>query len=172
MGESRMNLKGVLLRRVRSAGGQGGSVLIFVLAIVLMLSIAVFGMINMSMNAQQLAVNMKGTTQSAHKVDGALEQATNEIRNRPASCMPSVPLPAGSDYVVECIGPNAAAADAANPHRRVDLLAYKASEPDLVGKARIRYTDFENGNQLTGYTVEVCDWLLMRAVSNSFLGCS
>lgn len=156
----------------RFSRGQEGSILILVLAVVLMLSIGVVGMLNMSLNTDSIAVTMRGSTEAVHKVDGALEAATNVVRNDPALCGGIVPVTPQGAYNVECVQTSTSTGPA-NPHRTVDLIASPDGTPGVVvGKARVRFTDYENGAEVAGYSVEVCDWLLIQAVTNGLRGCS
>lgn len=144
--------------------GQEGSLLILVIAVVLVLSIGVVSVLHMSLNADTVAVKLEDSDQNVHGADGALEKAVNDVRDDPAECTASMTY---DSYGVECSGPGTAG----NPTRVVDLLATRSG--NVVGKARVRFTDKDNGQPLTGYMVEVCDWLLGGTMlSENLKGCS
>lgn len=144
------------VRRSVLRRGQSGSVLMFVLAMVLMLSIAVSVVLTMSLNSDTVAVKLEDVTKRDHQVDGVLEDTVNLVRNDKTQC--STGMTDGS-YTVDCTS-----TDLGSDTRKVDLVV---SDSDVAGKARILVVD----DPTEGYTIEVCDWLLSSNVTDSLKGC-
>lgn len=154
--------------------GQSGSILLLVLAVVLMLTIGVLAVLNMTITAGRTATSLELSTKAAQRVDGALEKSVNAVRDDEAAC----PTQTGTtenygDYDVEC----RLAPPPATPviqSRTMDFFAYPAgSTSNLVGKARVRVVDEANGVENVGYSIEVCDWLLGgTAATQAVKGCS
>lgn len=171
-GESRMGapssrhlpwaLDSVADRGERSIGRkrQSGSVLIFVMAMVLVLSIAVVAVLTRSLNTDIVAVKLEESTKHDHKVDGVLEDVVNEVRNDDSDCQTNMSV---SGFVVDCVSQPGAEPDT----RTADLTVIEGGS-SVVGKARILLND----NPTTGYTIDVCDWLLSRNVTESLRRCS
>jgi Tfp pilus assembly protein PilX len=146
--------------------GQQGSILLLVLTVVLVLSIAVVGILNYSLNTDIVANELEQNTRGLYAIDGAMEEAVNAVRNDDTVCASALTI---GDYEVSC----ATSAEATPVARRtVDLIATPSGSSDAVARARVRVVDEVNGQELLGYSIEVCDWLLADAVTETLQGCS
>lgn len=151
---------------VVAPAGQAGSVLLLVLAVVLMLSISVLAILNMTTSTGKVANNLEIGTKNLQRMDGAFEQAVNSNRNDATLC-PGTQTFDGFDIECQSVGTS-------TDSRTMDFLATKAgtTEP-IVGKTRVFVTDKVNGQTNIGYSIVVCDWLLGSAMVNENLkGCS
>ena len=141
---------------------QSGSIMLFVMAMVLMLTIAVVAILSMSLNSDVVALKLEDSTKRDHQIDGVLEDVVNDVRNDAARCTPAIPEGA---YQVDCT------TTILNPDplvRRADLTVVRANDSTVVGKARIKVVD----DPSPGYKIEVCDWLLSSDVTESLKGCA
>lgn len=142
-----------------------------VLGIILMLSIAVFGLLRMSLTSGRVASGLQTSTKEIHRIDGALEKGVNLVRNDNTACGGTLALdPPDADYDVECSqltgGPSGS--------RTMELRAFPVGETEpLSGKAQVRIIDEVGDQTIVGYNVVVCDWLLGAAmVTEPLKGCS
>lgn len=151
-----------------SRRGQRGSVLLFVLGILILLTFGVVAVLNMSGSSVRVASNLETSTKTIHRIDGSMEYATNLVRQTKDECTdPSNEVQVvtqgdndgdfTSDYDVFCI-PSIGVVQTAG-RRTVDLYATDASDT-VVARARVRVADTMGGVERIGYTVEVCDWIL------------
>lgn len=146
--------------------GQQGAVLLFVLTIVLVLTIGVAAILAASLNSQSVATKLEDSTKSQHRVDGALEEAVNQIRNDTTICSTTAQLPVTVDsksFTVACDP-----VTTAEPASRVyDLSVTKPSDSTVLGLSQVKVIDWPS----LGYKLEVCDWLLGRNVSVPLNSC-
>ena len=155
---------------------QRGSILLLVLAVVLVLSIVVVGLLRMTSSTRRLSDRMETDTRTLHQIDGRLEEAVNVVRDDDAACPPGTETrmiglsPSRFDVFCEGLPPAASDPDPP-PQRTVDFEVRDAG--DVVGLARVRVHDEINTERLVGYSIEVCDWLLgAQAVGQTFKGCT
>lgn len=150
-----------------SLKGQQGAVLIFVLSMVLILSIAVVSILAMSLNSTAVAHNLQDSTKGQHRVDGALEEVINDVRNDTTLCSTTADLPATVDGVAFTVTCDPVTSPV--PFSRVyNLSVVEQGETAVVGLAQIKVIDWPSlGNKL-----EVCDWLLGRNVSSPLNSCT
>lgn len=150
----------------RYVRGQRGSILLLVLTVVLVLSIAVVGILNYSLNTDIVANELERNTRGLYAIDGAMEEVVSAARNDDSVCPGSQTI---GDFDVSCtstsdVGPND------TDRRTLDLLV--EDNGSVVGEAKVRVVDEVNGQALLGYSIEVCDWLLADAVTETLQGCS
>ncbi len=154
--------------------GQRGSVLLLVLAVVLMLTVGVVAVLRATTSTRVVADKLETDTKTLHRIDGALEQRINQVRDdaNPAECPPGSGLSRNfGDFDVRCIGIPADPPTVAS--RTMDFEVERVDSDGLIGLARVKVADEINGEPLVGYSIEICDWLLgSRAVGQSLRGCS
>lgn len=161
----------------RRRPGQQGSILLMVLAVVLMLTIGVLGLLRMTSSTRSVADKLETDTRTLHQIDGRLEEAINLVRDNTTTCPSNVDTQmvglTPSPFNVFCRGVADASLPDPPPHRTVDFQVIEAGRPDPVGLARVRINDEVNSERLVGHSIEVCDWLLgAQAVTEPFQGCS
>ena len=155
---------------------QRGSILLLVLAVVLVLSIVVVGLLRMSSSTRRLSNRMETDSRTLHQIDGRLEEAINVVRDDDATCPPGTETRmiglSPSPFEVYCQGLAPAPSDPDPPPQRTVDFEVRDSG-DVVGLGRVRVHDEINSERLVGYSIEVCDWLLgKQAIGQSFKGCS
>lgn len=146
--------------------GQTGSVLLMVLGVVLFLSITVVGILSMTSATRATGHRLELDTRTLHRIDGALEQAVNKVRDERVCGTETF-----GAYTVIC----SLESDPADMTKRV--MSFEAADAvgggDPVALARVKVTDEVNGIEVVGHSVEVCDWLLGRKLhSDALKGCS
>ncbi len=132
------------------------------MAMVLFLSICVVVILTMSLNSDVVAIKLEDSTRHDHQVDGVLEDVVNEVRNDSGACTTGITV---GQFAVDC---TSAVISADPPARRADLTVTENGDSSVVGKARIKVVD----DPSEGYTLEVCDWLLSRNVTETLRGCA
>ncbi len=144
--------------------------LMFVLAVVLMLSIAAIALLRMTLTAGNVASGLSVSTRTLHAIDGSMEKAVNEFRNDTLKACDGSATNYGT-YKVACTDVVFTTAPAP-AGRTMTFLAEKGTG-EVAGKARVRVVDAVNGQPSVGYSIEVCDWLLGAAsVDEELRGCS
>lgn len=140
--------------------------LLFVLAMVLVLTVGVAAILTTSLNTQTVADKLEDSTRTQHRVDGALEEAVNQIRNDTTICSTTATITVTVDstsYDVECTP-----VTTTEPNVRLyDLAASRTSEPIVTGLSQVKVIDWPS----LGYKLEVCDWLLGRNVTAPINAC-
>lgn len=164
--------------RARRVRGQGGSVLIFVLAVITMLTLGVVSTLFVSQSMFRTSVKLEETATNVHDIDGAMEYAVNTVRRTTDMCNgelgngePGNPLQVvhigsngdfESKYDVFCeasvVPSGMTPPDPNEPVRYVDLRVARSSGV-TDGKARIRVFD-GGATGDPGYMLVVCDWVL------------
>lgn len=130
----------------------------YVIAMVLVLSIAVVAMLSMSLNRDVVAGKLEHSTRNDHRVDGVLEEIVNDIRNDASWCDDPVPV---NGYDVTC-------SVTVNGATRITNIQATDASATLVGRAQIKIVDEPSA----GYTLEVCDWLIGHSVDEELRGCT
>ncbi len=156
------------------ARGQAGSVLLFVLAIVLVLTLAIGAILRASASTNAVAHNLEEDTAEKQSIDGQMEKMVNILRNaetlaQTAEC-PSTEVPPEVDGVsVDCYGRE----DVTSPAKGRKYSIQAERDGQVVGQARVYVTDEVNNEDSVGYSLTVCDWLIgTRLVNNqTLIGC-
>lgn len=146
--------------------GQQGTILLFVLTMVLILTVAAVSILAASLNADVTANKLQDSTKSQHRVDGALEEAVNEVRNDSTICSTTATLPVtvdGMNFSVDCTPVTPAPASS----RIYNLAASGSSGSGVLGLAQVKVIDWPS----LGWKLEVCDWLLGRNVTAPLNSC-
>lgn len=144
--------------------------LMFVLAVVLMLSIAAVALLRMTFTAGEVASGLSVSTRTLHSIDGAMEKAVNEFRNDALKACDGSLTNYGT-YSVSCIDVVFTTPPA--PAGRTMTFLAENGYGDVAGRARVRVVDAVNGQASVGYSIEVCDWLLGAAsVDEELRGCT
>ncbi|HTO01339.1 MAG TPA: hypothetical protein VL068_11750 [Microthrixaceae bacterium] len=162
-------------RRSRVHGaGQSGSVLLFVLAIVLVLTIAIGALLRATSSTGMVAHNLEVSSAEKQKIDGQMERMVNILRNAETITQtepcPALTIPAEVDGIsVDCYGRENVTAPTLG--RKYNIQAEKDGQ--VVGQARIFVTDQVNLEDSVGYSLTVCDWLIGTALVNNqtLIGC-
>ena len=154
--------------------------LLYVLAVVLMLSITALAAARAAISSGKVSSGLQVSTRTLHTIDGAFEKSVNEFRNDAAmvgvgcdgiTSGPYDDPDSDENILVTC--DNAAGISPTAIQRTMDLTATREPSGSLVGLARIKVVDEIHGQQVPGYSVEVCDWLLGgAAVDQTLRGCA
>lgn len=108
---------------------QRGSILLFVLTMVLILTVAAISILAASLNADVTANKLQDSTKSQHRVDGALEEAVNEVRNDSTICSTTAVLPVTVDGVNFSVACDPVTVPTPPPNSRVYNLVASKSGP-------------------------------------------
>lgn len=160
------------LMRRRSGCSEGGFILLYVLAIVVMLSIAGLSILSYTVTATKVSGRLTQVSATLRVTDAALDEAAKDLRANTAivgvgkdcASPPQVTtyeVPNSTDQIIVSCTNGAAFT---NETRVMNLLAVRHPQVGadvVVGTARIKVTDVaNNGTPVAGYSIEVCDWLL------------
>lgn len=155
-----------------SACSEEGFILVYVLAIVVMLSIAGLSILSYTVTATKVSGRFTQVSATLRVTDAALDEAAKDLRanttivgaGKDCATPPQTTtyeVPDSTDQIVVSCTNGAAFT---NENRVMNLLAVRHPQvgaDTVVGMARIRVTDVaNNGTPVAGYSIEVCDWLL------------
>jgi len=155
-----------------SARSEEGFILLYVLAIVVMLSIAGLSILSYTVTATKVSGRLTQVSATLRVTDAALDEAAKDLRantsivgvGKDCASPPQVTtyeVPSSTDQII--VGCTNGAAFT-NETRVMNLLAVRHPQVGadvVVGTARIKVTDVaNNGTPVAGYSIEICDWLL------------
>lgn len=147
---------------VEVARPQRGSVMLFVLAVVLVLTMAVGALLTATRSTGVVAVNLKEFSAYTQKVDGAMEKMVNVLRDDDLITCPSN-IEVYEGIQVQCT--ERLNVTSPTNGRKYNIQAEDPAQGgQVVGRARIYITDELNGASSVGYSLMVCDWLIGKGL--------